>query len=350
MLLFVVASFSPAVLLAVAAAGGGVFPLVALAWTTGAVFWLDRVGLAEPKGGSAGFAGILTVILGLVHLALMPAVVAGLDHMPPGESVIMVVAAGLFFGQLANSNAHELIHRASRWPRLLGAAVYSALLFGHHVSAHRLVHHVHVGSAGDPNSARRGESFYRFWPRAWIGSFRAGLAAVNRQRAGAALPRPVWTHPYLGYVAGAGAALTVAFAIDGWRGVLLWVAVCAIAQMQLLLADYVQHYGLRRARQPDGTLEPAGARHSWNAGQVWSGAMMLNAPHHSDHHMHPARPFPALHIDDASMPLLPASLSAMAFVAACPPLWRRIMDPRLAAWQSNATGQAMHGANGSDLA
>lgn len=51
------------------------------------------------------------------------------------------------------------------------------LLFGHHTSAHRLVHHRHVATPSDLNTARLGESFWHFFPRALVGSFRAGLAA-----------------------------------------------------------------------------------------------------------------------------------------------------------------------------
>lgn len=337
MALFLLASLSPAILIAAGAVWGGVFPVVALLWMTVCVHLLDRVGLRLPPIENADImARRITTGLGLVHLGVMPVVVWGLVRLAetaPGQAVALGLAAGLYFGQVANANAHELIHAPGRVQRRLGAAVYSALLFGHHVSAHRLVHHVHVASDADPNSARGGEGFYRFWPRAWAGSFRAGLDAVNRQRARQDPAPLVWTHPYLGYAAGAVAALAVAAAIGGLSGVVVWCLVAGYAQMQLLLADYVQHYGLRRTRAPDGTLERAGVRHSWNAPHVYSRAMMLNAPHHSDHHMHPARVFPELRLDPAVMPVLPASLPVMAMVALVPTLWRRIMDPRVRAWR-----------------
>lgn len=126
------------------------------------------------------------------------------------------------------------------------------------------------------------------------------------------------------------------WAVGGAMGVITWIAVCLYAQMQLLLADYVQHYGLRRAELADGRLEPVSSLHSWNAPQVWTAAMMLNAPRHSDHHINPARSFPELQLDRDAMPILPASLPAMAFIAIIPPLWRNLMDPLLQDWQSAA--------------
>ncbi len=100
--------------------------------------------------------------------------------------------------------------------------------------------------------------------------------------------------------------------------------------------SYVQHYGLRRHKLPDGKTEPIGPRHSWNTGAWYSAAMMLNAPRHSDHHLRPARAFPALEIAPDTMPMLPRSLPVMGVIALVPPIWRRVMDARVARWQERA--------------
>ena len=58
--------------------------------------------------------------------------------------------------------------------------------------------------------------------------------------------------------------------------------------------------------------------------------MMLNAPRHADHHVHPARPYPELRLSpDGRAPLLPYSLPVMATLALVPPLWHKVMDKRL---------------------
>ena len=76
--------------------------------------------------------------------------------------------------------------------------------------------------------------------------------------------------------------------------------------------------------------EPVGTQHSWNSPHYFSSALMLNATRHSDHHAHPARPYPALALP-GDAPLLPRSLPVMATIALVPPLWRRLMDPRVKA-------------------
>jgi alkane 1-monooxygenase len=238
------------------------------------------------------------------------------------------------FGQVAHPAAHELIHKPGRALRLLGRLIYASLLVGHHASAHLRVHHVHVGSDADPNSAQRGEGFYRYALRASRQSFRAGLAAESRLRAHA--DKPAWTHPYALYMTVAAATFLLAAGLAGWGGIAALLGIAAYAQLQILMSDYVQHYGLRRHVMADGRLEPVGPQHSWNAPHWFSSALMLNAPRHSDHHVTPSRPFPALQLDPERMPYLPHPVPLMATIALVPPLWRRVMDPLCDRWAAPA--------------
>lgn len=336
MIRFAIATLTPAALLAAACLWGDLWTWTALASVTVLVTGLDRWVTALPAARDDATAHLLgralNVCQALVHLALMPLGVLALAAQPgPVQASALFVALGLYFGQVSNSNAHELIHASRRPLRRLGTLVYISMLFGHHASAHPRVHHVWVATDRDPNSAHKGESFYRFWPRAWAGSFREGWEAETKLRtSGGATPL---LHPYTAYLTGAALMLGLAWALADWRGLLVWVAVSVYAQMQLFLSDYIQHYGLRRGAGPNGRFEPAGDRHSWNAPHWFSSAMMLNAPRHSDHHAHPGRSFPALQLDLERMPMLPRPLPVMAAVAMIPPLWRKMMDPRVARWQ-----------------
>ena len=274
-------------------------------------------------------SNVLSVVLAIAHFIVIAAVIYALVHsvaLTSLHKVILFFATALFAGQIGHPNAHELIHRPQIGLRGLGKAVYMSILMGHHASAHPLVHHVHCGTVDDPVSAPKGRGFWRFFARAWIGSYRKGYAAeAKRLKQG-------MRHPYLFYHFGAGAALLAAFAIGGLTGALLWALLGLYAQLQIFLSDYVQHYGLRRKMLENGKYEPVRAQHSWNTPHRFSGAMMLNAPRHSDHHTHPSRHYPALQLVEGAMPMLPYSLPMMAVIALMPPLWRRIMDPRVAQW------------------
>ncbi|WP_025053444.1 alkane 1-monooxygenase [Sulfitobacter noctilucae] len=331
---YATASLTPAALLALACLLGGPFPLLAVLSITVLVFFMDKLTRHLPASQTCGRT--LSLTLAAVHFPLLALGVWALgsaDALSLLDKLLIFTGLGLYFGQVSNSNAHELIHAAARWPHRIGAAIYISLLHGHHVSAHLKVHHVFAATAQDPNSARLGEGFWSYVLRVLRGEFAAGLRADNAQRARASANPPIWTHPYAAYVGGGVIALALAYLIAGLKGIAAHLAIALYAQLQLLLSDYVQHYGLRRRLDATGKPEPIGPQHSWNAPKWYSSAMMLNAPKHSDHHMRPARPFPALEVTPDTMPVLPHSLPVMAVVALVPPLWRRIMDRRARKWQ-----------------
>lgn len=335
MIWYAIASLTPALLLAIACVRGGIWPLLAVLSITVVVFFLDKLGKQLPPVQTKGRPVSLAVAA--VHFPLLALGVWAMaaDHLGVLDKLLVFTGLGLFFGQVSNSNAHELIHSADRASRRLGMAIYVSVLHGHHVSAHLRVHHVHAATDADPNSARMGEGFWRYALRAMGGEFLQGFRADTAQRARASVAPSATSHPYLIYVAGGIAALVAALLIAGPAGLVAHIGIALYAQTQLLLSDYVQHYGLRRQRRDNGSYEPVGPQHSWNAPKWYSSAMMLNAPLHSDHHVHPARPFPALEVTD-EMPQLPHSLPVMAVLALVPPLWRRVMDRRAARWQDIA--------------
>ncbi|SFR36018.1 alkane 1-monooxygenase [Yoonia tamlensis] len=318
---FTIISLLPAGLIVLGLWLGGLWVLAAVIYLTGFMRFMDRavktkrVAITEPSGTT------LSVCLAIMHFALLGGTVITLARAAHGtaENIGLFFATGLFLGQISNANAHELIHRGQRGLHRLGMWVYISMLFGHHTSAHVLIHHRHVATRADPNTSRMGEGFYRFALRAWGGSFMAGF------RAEAARPRAKWRNPYVIYVLGALGLMLLALMISP-RALLVYVGLAAYAQMQLLMSDYVQHYGLMRAIGADGKPAPVGPQHSWNSPRWFSSALMLNATHHSDHHAHPLRYFPALDVPSGA-PMLPKPLPVMGAIALIPPLWRHIMDP-----------------------
>lgn len=332
---FAAATLTPVVLITLAALVGGTWVWIALIYLTAFILLLDRLteGAAPhaPRDAEFPAATPLLITLGLLHFALLALLfwsarpATGLDA---GARVGVAFAIGLVWGQISHPVAHELIHARSRGQRLLGRVLYTTMLAGHHASAHLRVHHVHVGSPHDPNTPRRGEGFYRYALRATRESFLAGLAEETR----AHRRRPL-AHPYMLYIAGGVLLPITAWMVAGPLGAVTYLAVALHAQAQILLSDYVQHYGLQRQVLADGTLEPVGPHHAWNAPHRGSSALTLNATRHSHHHMDPRVPYPALGLDPDTMPTLPRPLPVMAAMALVPPLWRNEMDPRCAYWR-----------------
>ena len=337
MRLFAAVTLAPVVLVLAGLALGGVAAWAALGFISLIVWLLDRfvAGTAPhvPWADEFPAADGLSVVLGVVHLVMLPVMVwalAGGVALGWAERFALFAAFGLWLGQVSNSNAHELIHRQDPGLRALGVAVYTAIGYGHHASAHRQVHHRFVATWDDPNTARRGEGFWAFLVRAWPGEFVAGhrIETALRAQARGGARRGGGVHPYAVYLAGAAVAACGALALGGMAGLAVWLGLSAYAQVQLLLSDYVQHYGLERGRLPDGRPEPVGPRHSWDARHWASSALMLNAPRHADHHRRPGRAYPALELPEGGL-RLPYSLPFMAMIALVPPVWFRVMNRRL---------------------
>ncbi len=335
---FATATLAPVPLLILAGIFGGGWVALALLWMAGLTFAIDefakRRGIEAPGPRPEAAANRLSAVLAFLHFPLLILAVWSLSG-AAGHGFFgwigTFLAFGLWFGQVSNSNAHELIHRGQKHFFRLGMWVYISLLFGHHTSAHRLVHHRFVATSDDPNTAAEGENFYLFAARAWPGAFVAGYE-MEAHRLGEGNLDWKQPNPYVIYAVGALLCVVLATALFGFDGLLAYLLLCAYAQLQLLLSDYVQHYGLMRERLPSGTMMPAGPQHSWDAPHPLSGLMMLNASRHADHHAHPGRPYTELALSPGGRaPLLPYSLPVMATIALIPAVWFRIMDRRLAA-------------------
>jgi alkane 1-monooxygenase len=147
---------------------------------------------------------------------------------------------------------------------------------------------------------------------------------------------PWWhrSNPFWRYWTLQAAFLLLAFLLGGWGGVGLFVFQAFVAVWQLELTNYVEHYGLTRKHLGDGKYEHVQPRHSWNAAHKASNWLLINLQRHSDHHYKPDRRFPLLQTyDEDEAPQLPYGYPVMTAAAMVPPLWKRIMNPRVKDWR-----------------
>ena len=100
------------------------------------------------------------------------------------------------------------------------------------------------------------------------------------------------------------------------------------------LVNYVEHYGLTRKYLGDGRYEHVQPRHSWNAAHKVSNWLLINLQRHSDHHYKPNRRFALFqNYTQVDAPQLPHSYPIMTMAAMAPPIWRKIMNPRVQRWR-----------------
>jgi alkane 1-monooxygenase len=203
--------------------------------------------------------------------------------------------------------------------------------YGHFRVEHNRGHHVHVATPEDHVSARMGESIYAFALREIPGAFRRGwlLEKERLDRAGLS----AWSlHNEI--LLSWALTLAIAFGLIAAFGPIIipFLLVHHVyAWYGLTQANYVEHYGLLREKLPSGRYELPEPRHSWNTNHIYSNLISFHLQRHSDHHANALRPYQALR-DFENLPRLPSGYPGCFALAMIPPLWFRVMHPKLMDW------------------
>nr|WP_297353678.1 alkane 1-monooxygenase [uncultured Caldimonas sp.] len=245
-----------------------------------------------------------------------------------------MVSIGCVGGVLAINTAHELIHKATRMERGAGGVLLASVLYGSFKIEHIYGHHVDVATPADNSTARRGESAYHFIARAFAHNVSKAWALERANAARLGKPFVWWRSEVVAWF-GLSALLALACWVlaGGWHGVLYFAVQAVVAIALLETINYIEHYGLQRRRLPNGRYERVDPTHSWNADFLLTNLLLFQLQRHSDHHAHAARRYHLLrHCDEA--PQLPYGYATMMVLAWVPPLWRRVMDPRVDRYQS----------------
>ena len=256
------------------------------------------------------------------------------EHLDLLERIGMFFGVGVITGTIGINYSHELMHQKNKLERRLADVLLAMVLYSHFRSEHLLVHHRYVATPRDPVTAQYNEGFHRFYPRVLRQSLHSAFKAEADMLARKSLPWHDFSNPFWKYWGLQIGFLTLALLLGGWTGVLLFLVQAGIAIWQLELVNYIEHYGLTRKHLGDGKYEHVKPHHSWNAAHKASNWLLINLQRHSDHHYKPDRRFPLLQnygADEA--PQLPFGYPIMTMAAMIPPLWRRIMNPKVRQWR-----------------
>jgi alkane 1-monooxygenase len=248
------------------------------------------------------------------------------------EYFTLMFQIGMIGGIFGISLAHELMHKHSRVEQRLAEALMIMMSYPHFCIEHRYGHHSNVATPLDPATARLGESFYLFYPRAVVGSIRSAWC-IEKARL-RRLNLCIWDYRnrMLNYCAIiSGLYILDGFAF-GWKGILLFFGQSIIAISILELMNYIQHYGLTRKQLSTRCYETIHPHHAWNSNHVITNCILWNLGRHPDHHCQSDITYANLH-NIGSAPQLPAGYFSMFVAALMPPLWFKIMDDRIDRWR-----------------
>lgn len=274
---------------------------------------------------------VLTYLVVPLHFVslIVAAWWAATQSLSLGAFIGLAVVAGMTSG-LGINTGHELGHKKSFLERTLAKIVLAVPAYGHFWIEHNRGHHRDVATPEDPASARMGESIYRFALREIPGAYRRAwqLEKDRLNRRGKSVWH--WNNQILQsqlvtVVLQGGLLLAL-----GWKMLPFLLLHNVLAWWQLTSANYIEHYGLLRARTSNGRYEACAPHHSWNSNHLLSNLVLFHLERHSDHHANPQRRYQSLrHFDD--LPTLPNGYFGCYLLAWVPPAWFRVMDPRLLA-------------------
>ena len=258
-----------------------------------------------------------------------------LDHLSLLEVVLMAFVLTTV-GQVSFIVGHELIHRRAVWERRLGEVILSSVSYPTYASEHIFVHHALACTPGDPGSAPKGVSFWRYLPREVKSNFTEAWRFEQLRLARRRLPVWHYTNPFWRYVGFTAGWYALMYWLGGVWAVLFYAAMSFCIIMSMKLINYVQHYGLRRIRLPNGRYERVRAWHSWSAAYKLSNWFFFNMQRHPDHHIAPERRYPLLqHCGGDAAPQLPGTYVEMAGLAVRPRAWFRKIDPLVDSWRKH---------------
>lgn len=254
------------------------------------------------------FDGLIVVLVALqvANVALLGRLFA---HTPllSVDALVAMVVVGSSSGYSGIVVAHELIHRPTKRWQALGRLLLVTVIYEHFYTEHVRGHHVRVGTAGDPATARFGESFNRFYLRTVPAQFRSAWRLETARLGDVDMklydPRILGSRVLHGVVV----ELAVCGAIYWWLGpaaFVLHLAQAWWATRALEVVNYFEHWGLtRRTRR----VLP---QHSWDTHSWFTYYALTGLSRHADHHAFASRPFQQLRVWEES-PVLPRGYLAM---------------------------------------
>lgn len=241
----------------------------------------------------------------------------------------LTLSSGVMVGGVAINTGHELGHKKGALERNLAKLVLTTTAYGHFFIEHNKGHHKDVATPEDPASARMGENIYQFAflreiPGAAKRSWNLEVERLERKGKNALSLENEIVQTTLGTTLLFG-GIVAAF---GWITLPFLVFQAAYGWFHLSLANFVEHYGLKRQKDADRRYERPLPEHSWNTNHLLSNLLTYHLQRHSDHHANPTRWYQTLRHYEG-VPELPSGYPGMYWAALIPPLWRKVMYPRL---------------------
>ena len=254
-------------------------------------------------------------------------------HLAVWEAVLVIFALGMA-SQMVFIIGHELVHKRYEWERRFGEFLLASVTYPHYATEHVYIHHPLVATPADLGSARKGQSFWEYFPRDVANSLVVAWRFERDRLARRHLPVWHYSNPFWRYFLMIAFWYGLGYWIGGVWGILAFLMFSSSSVLSMKIINYVQHYGLRRIRLPNGRFERPQPQHSWSSSYRFFNWIYYNAQRHADHHAAASRPYPLLqHWGEDQSPQLPGPYGKLGGLAMSPRRWFETMDPLVDKWR-----------------
>jgi len=267
---------------------------------------------------------LVFTLLGL-YLIRMPEVLLVSDMIGKTMSI------GLILASSGINVAHELGHKQSSFDRIVAKSLLLPSHYMHFIIEHNLGHHLNVSTPEDPATSRKNELLYTFWVRStvlsYISAWKIETNVLRKKGLGFWTPQNrmlQFTFLQLSY-------LTIVFLLLGAMALYAAIIVGIFSFLVLETINYIEHYGLVRKKKANGKYERVTSIHSWNSDHQLGRIILYELTRHSDHHFKANKKYQILQSHKES-PQLPLGYPGSLLCSLIPPLWFKLMNPRVDEW------------------
>ena len=249
------------------------------------------------------------------------------------EIVGIIASTSIMMATNGINVAHELGHRKSFFSRTCSKLLLMPSQYMHFYIEHNFGHHVNVGTAEDPATAKYKQSLYSFWITSVIGQY---IGAWKLQLKLLKISKYKFfsiKNDMMFYVIFQLMFIYLIYFNYGITVTIYSLIISVISFLFLETINYIEHYGLSRKKDKNGRYERVKTIHSWNSNHVVGRLVLYELTRHSDHHFISSKKYQVLESIDES-PQLPYGYPTSILLSMVPPLWFKIMNPRVESYQN----------------
>jgi alkane 1-monooxygenase len=240
----------------------------------------------------------------------------------------MILSIGIVLGSNGINVAHEIGHKMDKLSQFFAKGLLLPCLYAHFTIEHNRGHHLYVATPQDPATARKDEMVYAFWLRSIVMCYINAWKLENKRLKSAPIFNKVFSNEMVINTVLTLLYIITVYLVGGFGGMLVAISFGLVSILLLESINYIEHYGLMRKLLPNGRYEITNHRHSWNSEHQIGRIVLYELTRHSDHHYKANKEYQNLIYYDES-PQLPYGYPTSILLSLVPPLWFKVMNPRI---------------------